>query len=633
MTRRALLIGSETSGLSGCNSDVALMRQVLEARGFDAIEVRIDRDATRAGIVDGFENLIGAIGGDDAAVVYYSGHGARVTRPDFEERKAAGLPVHFQFIVPHDMNQSEPGDFRGVLSEELTGYQRRLTDAFRVKGTVPNVTTILDCCHSGYMARSIDVVQKSIGLEAKMFRMLGVREHAEQLVGTLTTTALATNPDAVRLVACQPEQSAFEFPSTRGGRHGALTDALAAVLDELGPVPVSWGITAELVRRRVRALVPEQRPDIEGPPERLLFSSESLVQGNALAVSVVEDEFTIEAASILGIAVGDEFRLVLAGHDETIGSAVVTGVGGAGAVLGITPDSAREAVRSNALAIPTRVTVPKVQVTIEFDGVVATALRKQLADNVRVGVANDPSTAVARITEHAGNTVLSDDLGERWRVDAYPADVAGNRRLVRDIDAIAVGHRLLDLPPGDGDCALGDVVTVGFGTIDDGVRHPRPAHGERLTAGTTVFLTVTNASSEGLFVWVFDVGVSGRSSLLTNAGPSGTVIGANGTEDDTVDVWGPKGEAVFWPPDVPVPDPGGSTSGRWETFVVLTADQRGDLSSLASRDGAARGVARSALDALMDEARIGVREVAVSSPGEPPLRYRLDTVQFMLQPT
>jgi Caspase domain len=634
VTRRALLIGSETSGLKGCNADVALMSDALAARDFGDIDVRIAGDANRTGIVDGFERLIASVGADDVLFVYYSGHGGRIVRPDFDERKAAGLPVHFQFIVPTDMDDSDVGDFRGVLSEELTGYQRRLTDAFVSLGSLPNVTTILDCCHSGYMARAVDVVQKSIDAESKGFRMRGIREHAAQLSGVAAIAGLATNRDAVRVVACQSEESAFEFPSSRGGRHGALTDALVSVLDDLGPAPVSWGMTIELVRRRVRALVPEQRPDVEGPADRLLFSGDRLAQRTAMALTVIDDEVTIEAASVLGITVGDEFRLVKAGFDETIGTAVVQRIDGGGAVLDITSTGADpgEAISGgNAVAIPTSVTVPRVQVAIEFEGENAEALRNRLRDEASVAVTAETTKAAIRVTRESDELILCDESGDRWRVDAYGDNDAGHRTLVRDVDAIGVGHRLLDLPAGEGDCALGPVVTVEFGTVIDGKRQPLASSGERLVAGTKIFLTVTNTSAETLFAWIFDVGVSGRSSLLTNAAPSGTLLGATGTEGDRLDVWGPVGESLFWPVDVPVA--GAANAARWESMLVLTADRRGDLSSLASSHRAARGAVHSALDALILEARTGVREVPAAGPDESPLRYRLDAVRFLLHPT
>ncbi len=657
MTRRALLIGSETAGLKGCHADVALIRDALTARDFGDIDVRIGGDASRTGIVDGFERLIATIGGDDVVFVYYSGHGGRVVRPDFDERKAAGLPVHFQFIVPTDMDDSDVGDFRGVLAEELTGYQRRLTAAFVTIGSPPNVTTILDCCHSGFMARSTEVVRKSIDAEAKGFRMRGIREHAAQLSGAAVVAGLATNRDAVRVVACQPEESAFEFPSDRGGRHGALTDALVSVWDDLGPAPVSWGMAAELVRRRVRALVPEQRPDVEGPSDRLVFSADRLAQHNALALTVIDDQVTVEAAAVLGIAVGDEFRLVRAGFDETIGTAVVERISsGGGAVLDVTAlttaaggvDVSEQIASGIAIAVPTSVTVPRVQVALEFAGERADALRDRLADEASVAVTADTAQAAIRVTRAPDGLNLCDESGGRWRVDAYGDDEAGQRTLVGDIDAIGVGHRLLDLPGGEGACALGPVVTVEFGTAATtntdatigatAQRHVLAPSGARLVAGTKIFLTVTNTSTETLFVWIFDIGVSGRSSLLTNAAPSGTLLGAAGAEDDRLDVWGPAGESLFWPDDVPdradvVDGADGADAARWESMVVLTADRRGDLSSLASSHRVARGAVHSALDALILEARTGVREVPPTGPDETPLRYRLDTVRFLLQPT
>ena len=212
MARRALLIGSQTYGLKGCDADVALMRGALERRSFE-VDARTAADATRAGIADGIERLISASGPSDAAVVYYSGHGGRVVRPDAEARKLGGLSVHYQFLVPFDIDDSEQADFRGLLSEELTAYQRRLTDTFIAQGAVPNVTTILDCCHSGYAARDTALVPKFVELEPRMFRMMGIRTRAEQFSGG---DGVETNPYAVRLVACQEEQSAYErLSSTR----------------------------------------------------------------------------------------------------------------------------------------------------------------------------------------------------------------------------------------------------------------------------------------------------------------------------------------------------------------------------------------------------------------------------------
>lgn len=631
MTRRALLIGSETYGLQGCNADVALVRDVLGARGFDDIVCRTGSEATRAGILAGLDDLVDAVHDPaDTVVLYYSGHGGRVVRPDFEARRAAGASVHFQFIVPFDMDASAPDDFRGLLSEELTWYQRRLTDAFVALGAIPNVTTILDCCHSGYMARGADTVPKSVDVGEKMFRMRGIREHALALTEEMEIRGLATNPHAVRLAACQPEQSAFEFPSARGGRHGALTDALASVLEELGDAPVSWGMVGELIRRRVRALVPEQRPDVEGPSDRLVFSDRSLPSGTVLAVSTVEDDLRLEAATLLGIEEGDEFQLVDAASGEVVAVATVERVDGGDAVLRVDPESARETVRAGALARPSRLRRPRSAVLIPGN---ADALRARLADSARLVETADETVAVVRISEDVDGFALADHSGQRWRVSSYPDDDAGRERLVEEIEAIAAGHRLLDLGSGEGPNLLDPVLTVDFATFVDGTRQPLQLRGERLAVGTPLSLRLTNTGSAPIFVWVFDVGVSGRSSLLTNAAPSGTLLGPAGAEDDSTDLWDLDGEPLTWPTDVPTRAPAGVEPGRWERFVVLAADQRGDLSSLASRRREARSVGSSALELVMDEARTGVREIAAPDPDADPLRYRIETIEFLLEPT
>jgi hypothetical protein len=80
----------------------------------------------------------------------------------------------------------------------------------------------------------------------------------------LATHGWDSNPYAVRLVAAQEEQSAYERQTPRG-THGLLTEAFIGVLDELGDRLVPWGVVGELVRQRVQRICTEQRPDVEGP--------------------------------------------------------------------------------------------------------------------------------------------------------------------------------------------------------------------------------------------------------------------------------------------------------------------------------------------------------------------------------
>ena len=58
MTRRALLIGSQTFGLTGCDADVALLKGLLGDQGFDPIQTLTGEAASREGIVTAIEALM-----------------------------------------------------------------------------------------------------------------------------------------------------------------------------------------------------------------------------------------------------------------------------------------------------------------------------------------------------------------------------------------------------------------------------------------------------------------------------------------------------------------------------------------------------------------------------------------------
>ena len=77
MEKRALLIGSQTGGLTGVHGDVEVMADALVALGFE-VRRHIEAAATSAAIVDAYRALIADTAADDAAVVYYSGHGGRM---------------------------------------------------------------------------------------------------------------------------------------------------------------------------------------------------------------------------------------------------------------------------------------------------------------------------------------------------------------------------------------------------------------------------------------------------------------------------------------------------------------------------------------------------------------------------
>src|SRR5689334_18580434 len=102
MTKRELVIGSQTGGLSGPIGDAERMAAMLEELGFDDKEIELCVDAktaSRSGIIEGYRRLIERTQKGDAALVYYSGHGARVLSSSGAVSRIEGAPVPLQALV------------------------------------------------------------------------------------------------------------------------------------------------------------------------------------------------------------------------------------------------------------------------------------------------------------------------------------------------------------------------------------------------------------------------------------------------------------------------------------------------------------------------------------------------------
>src|SRR4051812_34207437 len=219
------------------------MRDTLAPFGF-ATTVVVGDQATSHGIRAAYRALLDHTATDDAVVVYYSGHGARVRNPDAEAEWV-------QYLVPVDLADAGDAEFRGILADELSLLQWQLT----MRTT--NVTTILDCCHAARMSRNPALLPKTPA-RPTVRSWAAVRAEQARLRGHPTARALSgdSNPAAVRLVACGPGEAAYELPAdSAAGARGALTSALVQVLGQPGSEDLSWHELIGLLRPLVSAAV------------------------------------------------------------------------------------------------------------------------------------------------------------------------------------------------------------------------------------------------------------------------------------------------------------------------------------------------------------------------------------------
>ncbi len=304
MAKRALVIGAKVPPLRGPEHDAAMMQAMLAGRGFE-VDVRIADNATRAGILAGYDRLIAASQPGDTAVIYYSGHGCygQVLREGSRS---------WQAIVPVDYPDSTACDWRGITAWELSIKQAELTARTR------NVTVILDACTASQMSRR-ELPAPEPGVETRTLPhpVAGFAAHLallrERYGAAFEAVDPVSNRDAVRLVACGQGETAFEIPVTSDRTHGVFTTALVEILTELGEVEVSWFALAAAVRARVRRRRPTQFPAIEGPARRRVFSLVEEDEAGRLALDSVAGRLRLAGGVVTGVALDDAYGIMPVG--------------------------------------------------------------------------------------------------------------------------------------------------------------------------------------------------------------------------------------------------------------------------------------------------------------------------------
>jgi Caspase domain len=208
-------------------------------------------------------------------VVYCSGHGSIVHAPEATQ-------LDLQYAVPSDCEESSADDFRGIASVELSIMQARLTER------TPNVTVILDCCHAGFMSRDARMhVRWRPG-----YPYSWLKSHLDRLSARglpIEKWSTEGNKLAVRVAACTTRQVSFEYDNDQGVRVGVLTESLAMALAAAGKHAVTFADVMDLVRRRIVDLSYDQRPTVEGPANRLLFSTATADLSMSLPVRRTDD--------------------------------------------------------------------------------------------------------------------------------------------------------------------------------------------------------------------------------------------------------------------------------------------------------------------------------------------------------
>lgn len=567
---RALLIGAPGDNLQGVYHDVRRMADMLRRRGF-SVAIHTGERATRAGILAGYDDLISHVRAGEPAVFYYSGHGFRAM-VEAESR-------FWQGISPTDLGASTTTDFRGITAWELSIKQSQLTQ--RTK----NVTVILDCCYAAQMSRATALhgaVPKALPLPHP-FR-LGFAAHLRALRDQYGPAFDSVNPtgdpDAVRLVACGQSESAYEYPGADGQYRSAFTDALLAILNDVDGVPISWAAIDHAIRERVHRRFLIQRPDIEGPAHRRLFSLDEEDVGDAITIAADPGELRLGAGSLLGVARGDVYAVMPSGSrtyraDASLGEVEITESFAtfSRAVLRRWTAGSPLAVPPGLVAIPLEKPAARWPVHIDAAASARAAIEAAIhaTKTLRPALPAD-TTAVAQLRLDGDVLVIKDALGAVLSTTRYPAQLSGTLKQLANLGTAQAIRELegeRGIPSRD--------IELEWGTVRGEQMQRMPDHGGALTLRDRVYVKVANRSQRTLHVHIFNIGLLGKITLLTSYAPAGIAL----TGEQPRHVLGERpdgvllGLALHWPEGMPR-----DAHARIDEIVVIAMVTRTTLRSL-----------------------------------------------------
>ena len=307
----ALLVGinkyasPDIRPLNGCTNDVDLMAELLIERfGLPPENLRVlkDSQATYAAIGGEFrKHLIDQAhaaserGAKDTAFLFhYSGHGSQA--PDHTSSEPDGLD---ETIVSHD---SRTGDIEDIKDWELATWLEELTTH------CPNVTVIMDCCHSGSMTRSADA-ENDVTRRCPADTRPQKRRRPENLMtgrGIAGASGWRHGGNYALFAGCRDGEESKEHTGWFGrtlGKHGAMSYFLINQLGEMAPDhTLTYRELHRAVHQQVNTAYPAQNPCCEGDIDREVFGGLRPVSDDFIdVIAAGEGTVTIGAGTVHGI--------------------------------------------------------------------------------------------------------------------------------------------------------------------------------------------------------------------------------------------------------------------------------------------------------------------------------------------
>jgi Caspase domain len=620
----ALLIGINSypnfaprGQLTGCINDVEAMRRTLiDSFNFpeSQVESLTDEQATREGILGAMKDLVQRVGPDDIVVVHYSGHGSQMT--DVEGDEPDGLD---ETIVPHDSGRA-PHENRDIKDDEIYLWLKDLT------AKTSNVTLIFDCCHSGTIVRDdFGGAERWVEPDLRPADQLPPSPIPEIIRGSLDggrdvgpSGWLPLGERYVLFSGCRREEKACEMEEPAGVRHGALTFFLARELRK-AESGTTYRDLFEALAPQVSSQFPSQHPQLEGARDLAVFGADRIEPMKFVRVEQrTADRVTLGGGATCGLTVGSHWAVYPAGTKavtpemEPLGRVEITAVRAVTSEACLLQENQPGAVvaglraveESHALEtrLPVEVVAPSGQdVQALLDGLD----RSKLLRRAEPGPAKVRVYLLARrsrVPKNAPVPMLGLLSEETWAVvgedgqllmPSHGRSEPGVVRLLLDNLEKVARYRLVAGLRNEASALTGKVEVELFRKAGDELEalEPEPGNLPVLYEGDCLALKITSRHDKPLFVYVLDLGLTGRVAQIFPApGAENSLLAGRSFEIGTL----PGDEMdLYIPEEFPflMAGPGEEAEGI-ETLKVLVSTYPAELQPLFQggvREGKAAG--------------------------------------------
>lgn len=238
------------------NNDVPIITSWLNSNGFisEHIISLVDEEATYAGILQGFENLIGIVSANDIVYIHFSGHGQQITDIDGDEEDSFD-----ESWIPYDAHKTYvAGQYEGERHITDDTLNELLSEIRKKIGAKGKLTVVSDACHSGGGSRSEDENDEDVCVRGTSDKFI---------IPTTSTnkTRYSRSVDWLFIGACKSYQTNFEYKYD-GVFYGSLTyiithNELDVTSDDYSKIIVKWQQTLSAISTYPQSIDSEGLPN------------------------------------------------------------------------------------------------------------------------------------------------------------------------------------------------------------------------------------------------------------------------------------------------------------------------------------------------------------------------------------